>query len=261
MTTTNPTSPATGSSGAQATGSAASQQLAGNFDTFLQLLTTQLQNQDPLNPLDTSQFTQQLVEFSSVEQQINMNTNLQTLISLQQTSEATSAMQLLGANVTVNSNTSSLSNATGTPATWSLNSPSPATGTVTITSSTGQTAYTGTISLNGGNQNYTWNGQGTNGVPWPDGNYTIAVNATGANGQAVTVSTQVQGVISSVNVSQNPPQITVAGQSYPITAIQSINGGTTNNIGGGFSSSGGFSSLSSSIGNLNTSAGKLLHSL
>ena len=97
---TNATTNSTASTAAAA-GLAGSQQLAGNFDTFLQLLTTQLQNQDPLDPLDTNQFTQQLVEFASVEQQVDMNTNLQTLISLQQTTEATSAMQFLGANVTV----------------------------------------------------------------------------------------------------------------------------------------------------------------
>jgi flagellar basal-body rod modification protein FlgD len=56
--------------------------IAGNFNTFLQLLTTQLQNQNQLDPLDTNQFTQQLVSFASVEQQINMNTQLGTLISL-----------------------------------------------------------------------------------------------------------------------------------------------------------------------------------
>ena len=91
-----------------AAGAAGSQQLAGNFNTFLTLLTTQLQNQDPLDPLDTNQFTQQLVEFASVEQQVNMNTNLQTLISLQQTAEATSAMQFLGSNVTLTGTTATL---------------------------------------------------------------------------------------------------------------------------------------------------------
>src|SRR5579859_3767338 len=90
---------------AQAAATAGSQQLAGNFSTFLQLLTTQLQNQNPLDPLDTNQFTQQLVEFASVEQQVNMNSNLQTLISLQQTAEATSAMQLIGLTASVKSNT------------------------------------------------------------------------------------------------------------------------------------------------------------
>src|SRR5215471_6120959 len=108
------------SSTAQAAGTNASQQLAGHFDTFLQLLTTQLQNQNPLDPLDTNQFTEQLVEFASVEQQINENTNLQTLISMQQTSEATSALQLVGSTVTVGGNTAALSNATSTPAQWTL---------------------------------------------------------------------------------------------------------------------------------------------
>ena len=78
------------------------------------------------------------------------------------------------------------------------------------------------MSLNAGSQSFTWNGQGNNGVTWPDGNYTMSINATGANGQPVTVSTQVQGTVSGVNVSQNPPLVTVGGQSYPISAIQSI---------------------------------------
>jgi flagellar basal-body rod modification protein FlgD len=252
MTTTTGTTPATNttttnstSSTAGAAGVAGSQQLAGNFNTFLTLLTTQLQNQDPLDPLDTNQFTQQLVEFSSVEQQVNMNANLQTLISLQQTSEATSAMQFLGSNVTLTGATSTL--AANSPATWSLNSASPATGNITITSSTGQTVYTGTASLNAGTQTYSWNGQGTNGVTWPAGQYTLAVTATSANGQPVTVSTQVQGTVSGVNVSQNPPQLTVGGQNYPISAIQSINSGSSSTL----------SNLNTTLGNLNNSISSL----
>jgi flagellar basal-body rod modification protein FlgD len=155
------------SSVAQAAGSTASQQLAGNFNTFLQLLTTQLQNQNPLDPLDTNQFTQQLVEFASVEQQINTNTNLQSLISLQQTSEATSALQLVGSTVTVGGSSAALSNATSTPAQWTLTSSTPATANVTVTSSAGTTVYSGTTSLNAGTQNFTWSGQGTTARPGP----------------------------------------------------------------------------------------------
>jgi flagellar basal-body rod modification protein FlgD len=222
MTTTTPTSAASNASTAQAASVLGSQQLAGNFDTFLKLLTTQLQNQNPLDPLDTNQFTQQLVEFASVEQQINMNSNLGTLITMQQTSQSLQALQLVGANVTINSNTAALSNATSTPATWGFTSPSPATGAVTITNANGQVAYTGAVALTSGNQTYTWNGKGNNGVTWPDGNYTLTITATGANNQSVTVTTQVQGSVSAVNVNQNPPQVTVDGQSYPLSAIQSI---------------------------------------
>jgi flagellar basal-body rod modification protein FlgD len=219
----------TGSS-SSTTDVAGSQEIAGNFDTFLQLLTTQLQNQDPLSPLDTNQFTEQLVEFASVEQQINENSNLQTLISLQQTSEATQAMQFLGSSVTISSNAAALSNATGQEATWSVNSPSPATAAVTISSSTGQVAFTGTASLSSGTQSYAWNGKGNNGVTWPDGNYTLSITATGATGSPVTVTTQVQGTVSAVNVGQNPPTIMVGGQSYPISAIQSITNSGLGNI-------------------------------
>jgi flagellar basal-body rod modification protein FlgD len=221
---------ASATTGTGTTDIAGSQEIAGNFDTFLQLLTTQLQNQDPLSPLDTNQFTEQLVEFASVEQQINENSNLQTLISLQQTSEATQAMQFLGSSVTISSNAAALSNATGQEATWSVSSPSPATAAVTISSSTGQVAYTGTTSLSSGTQSYAWNGQGNNGVTWPDGNYTLSITATGANGSPVTVTTQVQGTVSAVNVSQNPPTVMVGGQSYPISAIQSITNSGLGNI-------------------------------
>jgi flagellar basal-body rod modification protein FlgD len=257
-TTTPPTTSATGSnaSTAQAAATAGTQSLAGNFDTFLQLLTTQLQNQDPLDPLDTDEFTTQLVQFASVEQQINMNTNLQTLISLQQTSEATSAMQFLGSTVTLSGNTAALS--ASSPATWSFTSPSPATGTVTITNSAGQTAYTGTVALTAGTQSFSWNGQSNTGVVWPAGTYTMSISATGANGQPVTVSTQVQGVVTGVNLSQNPPQIMVGGQSYPISSIQSIN---SNSLGGLSNLGSSLGTLNTSLGNLNSSLGTLIQSL
>jgi flagellar basal-body rod modification protein FlgD len=253
MTTTSTTTSTGSAATAQAANLASTQQIAGNFDTFLQLLTTQLQNQDPLDPMDTSQFTDQLVEFASVEQQINENTNLQTLISLQQTSEATQAMQLIGSTVTIGSNTGTLANATGQAATWTLNSPSPATANVTITNASGQTAYTGTTSLSTGNNTYTWNGVGTNGVTWPDGTYTLSVTATGATGSTVTVTTQTSGTVTAVNVSQNPAQVTVGGQSYPISSIQSITSGS--------SSSSAVSSLNSSISSLNSSITSLLQLL
>jgi flagellar basal-body rod modification protein FlgD len=221
VSTTSSNSSSSATSAAQAASNSASQQLAGNFDTFLQLLTTQLQNQNPLDPLDTNQFTQQLVEFASVEQQINTNTNLQSLINLQQTSEATSALQLVGSTVTVGGNSATLSNA-NTPAAWSLTSSTPATANVTVKSSAGTTVYSGTMSLSAGSQNFTWSGQGNNGQTWPDGTYTLSVTATGASGQAVSVSTQVQGTVSGVNLGTNPPMLTVNGQNVQIGQVTSI---------------------------------------
>src|SRR3974390_2383475 len=118
------TSPA-GSSGSFAN-TLGAQGLAGNFNEFLTLLTTQLQNQDPLSPLVTNQFTQQLVEFSGAEQQINMNQQLTTLIGLQQTAQSAQAASFVGATVVVNGSTAQLANS---QATWNYSVGSPATAT------------------------------------------------------------------------------------------------------------------------------------
>src|SRR5690349_24911197 len=86
----------------------AMKQLSGNFSTFLTLLTTQLQNQDPLSPMDSNQFTQQLVMFSQVEQQINTNDNLQSLIALNLSQTANSAVNYIGRSVVMTNGEGSL---------------------------------------------------------------------------------------------------------------------------------------------------------
>src|SRR5499426_1025630 len=91
-----PTPSTTTSAAAAATGGAT---ITKNFDQFLQLLTTQLKNQNPLDPLDTNQFTQQLVQFAQVEQQINMNQSLNALIALQTAAQTSAALGFLGSTV------------------------------------------------------------------------------------------------------------------------------------------------------------------
>src|SRR6201997_3431755 len=100
--------PAGSSSSSSSLSSTSGATLAGNFQTFLTLLTTQLKNQNPLDPLDTNQFTQQLVEFASVEQQLKTNDELTTLVSLQQTAQATQALQFVGKTAVVDGSTAAL---------------------------------------------------------------------------------------------------------------------------------------------------------
>src|ERR1700742_396232 len=144
---TTPQTSSSSSSSASATNAMASQQIAGNFQSFLQLLTTQLQNQNPLDPLDTNQFTQQLVEFAGVQQQLNTNDSLATLVSLNQTSEATAALNYVGKTAVVTGNTAPMTNSV---AEWELNVPSASTLNVTIANSTGQTVFTGSYNASGG---------------------------------------------------------------------------------------------------------------
>jgi flagellar basal-body rod modification protein FlgD len=210
---------ATSSSTSSSSSSTDTATIAGNFNTFLTLLTTQLQNQNPLDPLDTNQFTQQLVQFAQVEQQMKSNDQLTTLIALQQATQATQALNFVGKNAVVDGSTSTLANGS---ASWTLTSSKPATGSVVIKDSTGQTVYTGTVALKSGTQSYSWDGHGNNSVQWPDGSYTISVTAIDASKQSVAVSTEAQGTVESVDLTQSSPTLSINGQDYTLDKIKRV---------------------------------------
>jgi len=162
----NPTNTGTAATNSSSNNTAM-QQLSGNLNTFLTLLTTQLQNQDPLSPMDSTQFTQQLVEYSQVEQQINTNTNLQNLISLQQAGAGAASVGYLGKNVTVTNGTAAL---TGGSATWNYTlAANASTTTLTVTNASGQTVYSTSGSTSSGSNKFAWNGEDNNGNQLPDG--------------------------------------------------------------------------------------------
>jgi flagellar basal-body rod modification protein FlgD len=210
----------TPTSTAATTSQAASQQLSGNFNTFLTLLTTQLQNQDPLDPMDSTQFTQQLVEYSQVEQQINTNTNLQNLISLQQSGASAAAVSYLGKDVTITNGNAALTNGNA-DWTYALGAPSSST-TLTVTNSSGQVVYTGAGSTTSGANNFSWNGQDNNGNQLPDGTYTLAVNATASDGSAVTTAVSSTGVVSEINLLGSTPMLMIGSMAVPLSQVSAI---------------------------------------
>jgi flagellar basal-body rod modification protein FlgD len=194
--------------------------LAGNFQTFLTLLTTQLQNQNPLDPLDTNQFTQQLVQFAGVEQQLKTNDQLTSLVSLQQTAQSTQALGFVGKTAVVDGSTTNLVNGA---AGWNLSVPTNSNVAITIANSTGQNVFSGTYPVTAGaNQAFAWDGKGNDGTQWPDGKYTMTATAVDASGNPVAVSTQIQGVVNSVDLTQQPPLLSINGQTYTVNQIKSI---------------------------------------
>ena len=219
-TTPLPTS-SSGSSGPSLS-STAGTTLAGNFQAFLKLLTTQLQHQNPLDPLDTNQFTQQLVQFAGVEQQLKTNDELTTLVSLQQTAQTTQALGFVGKTAVVDGSTAALSNGS---ATWKLGVPTNSNVNISITNGTGQTVFTGSYAVNAGdNQAFAWDGKGNDGTQWPDGKYKLTATAADTGGNSVAVSTQIQGLVSSVDLSQSPHLLSIHGQTYTVSQIKSIIG-------------------------------------
>jgi flagellar basal-body rod modification protein FlgD len=211
---------AIGATGTTTSGTATSRvTIARNFETFLQLLTTQLKNQNPLDPLDTNQFTQQLVQFAQVEQQLRSNEQLETLVKLQKAGESALALGFVGSTVVVDGQTAKLRNG---QAIWSFAVDKPVAATVNVRNAAGQVAYTGNFTIQPGPQEFVWDGRGNNGTLWPDGNYTLEVVGKDANGQTVAVSTEVQGVVDSVDLTQNPPLLSIGGQTFSIDKIKRV---------------------------------------
>jgi len=211
---------ATSTSTGTTTGSTAvdNTMIASNFTTFLQLLTTQLKNQNPLDPLDTNQFTQQLVQFAQVEQQMKSNDQLSTLISLDKSAQATTALAYVGATVVVDGSAAKLTNG---QATWEFTVAKPSTATVTITDSAGSNVYSSSFTVNPG-QKFTWDGKDSNGKQLADGTYTLTATAVDANKQAVTIGTQVQATVDSVDLTQDPVVLSINGADYTLDKIKKI---------------------------------------
>ncbi|MHC2464885.1 flagellar hook assembly protein FlgD [Bradyrhizobium embrapense] len=215
-----------GTSSGSSTGSGlttSSQGIADNFQTFLTLLTTQLKNQNPLDPLDTNQFTQQLVQFAGVEQQLKSNDQLKQLIAIEKSAQSTQALVYVGNTVAVDGSKTQFNKS----ATWNLVSPQATSATITITSATGQTAYSGNFNLNQGNASFVWDGKGSDGTQWPAGTYTLTATGKDSKGNPLAISTEIQGVVDSVDLTATPPLLSIGGQTYTTDKIKRVVRGAT----------------------------------
>lgn len=208
-----------GASSTVASQSAASQQqLAGNFNTFLQLLTAQLQHQDPLSPMDTAQFTDQLVQFSSVEQQININSNLEKMLANQNSGDMASAVNYLGQVVQGVSTSLPLQNGNSD---FAYTTPANASKvTITLTDSAGNVVKTIAGDSTAGTHTASWNGTDSYGTQLSDGTYGITINSTGADGTQTPVDAAVSGIVTSVGMdSSNNVQLYMGGVNLPLSKV------------------------------------------
>ena len=201
------------------TGAAAST-LADTFDTFLALLTTQLKNQDPLDPLDTNEFTAQLVQFASVEQQIQQNANLEKLLNLQETSQVAAMVDFIGTTVEVTGDTVPLENdhaeltyALGVNATDV---------TVTIMNSSGLTVFVGAGETGVGKHEFTWDGKSASGVEQPDGVYTVVIGALDRAGVLLEVEQTVFGRVTGAGVDEGAVSLFLSDVTVSMDDVLSV---------------------------------------
>jgi len=194
--------------------------IADNYDTFLKLLVSQLQNQDPTKPLDTNQFTQQLVQYASVEQQLQSNENLEALQKLTATQTALGAVSYVGAEVSTEGATATLQ---GGSARWTYSlSQTPASARITIRDESGAEVYSRAADLKAGRTPFVWDGRTSSGTKAPDGRYTITIAALDAEQASIPVTTETLGKVRSVDLSGPEAMLTVNGNPVPLSSVREI---------------------------------------
>ena len=193
--------------------------LSSNFGDFLQMLMTQLQNQDPTSPMDTNEFTSELVQFSGVEQQINTNSSLSQLIQLTQGSEVMQAAAMDGKKVTVQSSQVALQNGSGT---LNFTTGTAAPVAIAITNASGQVVYSTALTSTAGQNTWTWNGQDNKGNQLPDGVYSAAIETGNASGGATSVPFTVTGTATGVQSLGSGVQLQLGALTVPFSAVQSV---------------------------------------
>ena len=177
-----------------------SRKLEGDLNRFLTLLVTQLQNQDPLEPLDANEFTSQLVQFASVEQQIYQNANLEKLLTAQQGDQTAALMAYLDKEVEAAGGRLPLQEGTARGA-YLLPERARET-TIEIRDAGGRLVNVLNGATAAGRHEFVWDGKGADGQQLPDGTYAFAVAATNVAGQSMTATQHYFGRVTGVSAGE-----------------------------------------------------------
>ena len=193
--------------------------LSSNFNDFLSMLMTQLQNQDPTSPMDTNQFTSELVQFSSVEQQINTNTSLTQLIQLTQGGEVMQASAMTGKQVTASSDHVPLQSGSGT---IQFNTTTAQPVDISIFDANGAKLSDSMLMSSAGTNTWNWNGTDASGRNVPDGSYKFAVTGANADGTTTALAASVIGKATGVQSQSNGMQLQLGALSIGFSQVQSV---------------------------------------
>jgi flagellar basal-body rod modification protein FlgD len=195
--------------------------LSDNYDTFLVLLTAQLQNQDPLAPMDSTQFTQQLVQFSQVEQQIRTNEQLEGLVGQYNAAAAGAALSYLGKDAIIEADETYLA---GGEANWAYRLPASAESmTIKVKDAQGRVIYETTAApRTGGEHLFKWDGKKTDGSTAADGVYQISIEATGEDGETITPTISVRETIMGVDFTGDTPVVITPAGTRDLGSIRSV---------------------------------------
>jgi flagellar basal-body rod modification protein FlgD len=195
--------------------------LVSNFETFLQLLTAQLKNQDPLSPLDSNEFTAQLTQMSGVEQQLLTNDLLTSLLAAQQGGGLTGATSYIGKDATAVWSATTLDEG---KANWSYElGASASSATLQVVDGTGKVVWSGDApDRTAGTHDFVWDGKTTAGGQLPDGGvYSLQVAAKNGTSD-VTAQVLTRGRVSGVELVDGAPFLTIGGSIVPLSSVIAV---------------------------------------
>ena len=196
-------------------------QSGADFTMFLRLLTTQMQNQDPLDPMDTSQYTQQLVQYSQVEQSLQQTGVLKDILARLSGSDMAQASGLIGRQVEFDSAVAGLPAAGSARWTWSL--PRDATAIrAEIVDSSGRTVATRTVDPASTSGTFEWDGKLADGSRAPEGGYVLKLTATDASGAALPATIHSLGRVQDVLQSEGELWLGIGGVSLPMSEVVKV---------------------------------------
>ena len=195
-------------------------QLQEDLNRFLNLLITQLKNQDPLDPMDATEFTSQLVQFASVEQQIYQNANLEKLLNLQQTSQISSMVDFIGHTVEATGKQVPLEDKKA-EFTYSLDTNAAET-IINIKDESGITVYTGDGETGVGKHTFTWDGISFGNMPQPEGVYTVTVTAFDPQRNLQDVAQTVFGRVTGSGAEDGEVSLFLGDIKVPMDSVLSV---------------------------------------
>lgn len=198
--------------------------LSADLGTFLTLLTTQLRNQDPTKPMDTETLTQQLVQFSTVEQQLQGNQTLSRLLELQQAGQLAGAASLVGRRVTLETDRLPLQDGTAEV----VLPPAGRAGSavVEVRDGAGAVVRTATVNLAAGTTRWSWDGRDSRGMARPDGAYTVAVGGRAADGTTVPLNFSVGGRVTGATREEGELRLRFGSASIGFDRLRELPGGS-----------------------------------
>ena len=201
--------------------SAADQErLEEDLNKFLTLLVTQLQNQDPLDPMDTNEFTSQLVQFASVEQQIQQNANLEAVLRAERGGQAAAAVGYIGTLAEIDGNTLPLE--TGfAEASYTLGENAHET-VITVRDVSGKIVHSTSGETAAGRHLFQWDGLDDAGEPLPDGAYTLEIAAVRQDGEPVAMIQSAFGRVDGTAVEGGTLMLLVGDLLVPVDHVLSV---------------------------------------